>query len=359
PESYAEALKETDLDPVSEPRVDEVICEEGQPFSYRASFEIRPALQPTGYTGVEVYKEKVEATDAEVDRAIEYLRERAAEYVPMEGWPALREDLLVVDYEGYLGGKPLKEAKGQNVSIVLGARQFLPEFEEQLHGLKKGDTKEFVVEFPGDYGRRELAGKRVLFRVQVKDLKKKRVPPLDDDFAKSVGQCGNVRELREKVKKDLLLHKEREQVGRLKEQILDKLLGAHAFEPPESLVQAEVESMLGEVQRAGGAGPDRAAEEAARGLAKVTELARKRVRASLFLEAVAKQERLEAPEEEVNQEVQSLAAALDQDPTAFGEMLRREERLEGMRKRLQQRKALEFLYQRANVVEGVNLVTLA
>ncbi|MCI0656932.1 MAG: trigger factor, partial [Acidobacteria bacterium] len=196
----------------------------------------------------------------------------------------------------------------------------------------------------------------------VKDLKKKRVPPLDDDLAKSVGQCESVRELREKVKKDLLLHKEREHVGRLKEQILDKLLAAHSFEPPESLVQAEVESMLGEVQRAGSAGgaaPDRVAEETARGLAKVTELARKRVRASLFLDAVAKQERLEAPEEEVNREVQSLAVALDQDPAAFGEMLRREERLEGMRRRLQQRKALEFLFQRANVVEGVNLVTLA
>ncbi len=362
PQSYAEALKEANLDPVSEPRVDEVICEEGQPFSYRASFEVRPALQPSGYTGVEVYREKLEVTDADVDRAIEYFRERAAEYVPMDGWPALREDLLVVDYEGYLGGKPLKEVTGQHVSIVLGARQFIPEFEEQLHGLKKGDTKEFLVEFPGDHGRRELAGKRVLFRVHVKDLKKKRVPPLDDDFAKSVGGCEDIRGLREKVKKDLLLHKEREQGNRLKEQILDKLLAAHPFDPPESLVNAEVEDIVGDLQRSGsarGAAPDRVEEEVARGLARATELAKKRVRASLFLEAVAKQEKLEVPEEELDQEVQSLAAALDQEPTAFGERLRQEERLEGMRRRLQQRKALEFLYQRANVVEGVNLVTLA
>jgi len=362
PQSYAEALKEANLVPVSEPRVDEVICEEGQPFSYRASFEVRPALQPSGYTGIEVYRETLEVTDAEVDRAVEYLRERAAEYVPMDGWPALREDLLVLDYEGYHGGKPLKDAKGHNVSIVLGARQFIPEFEDQLHGLKKGDTKEFVVEFPADYDRRELAGRRILFRVQVKDLKKKRMPPLDDDFARSAGQCDTVRDLREKVKNDLLRHKEREQANRLKEQILDKLLAAHPFDPPESLVHAEVEDILSEVQRVGSArgdAPDRIEEEAARSRARATEVAKKRVQASLLLEAVAKQERLNVPDEELEQEVRSLAAAFDQEPTAFGERLRREERLEGMRRRLQQRKTLEFLYERANVVEGVNLVTLA
>jgi len=362
PESYSEALKEANLDPVSEPRVDEVVCEEGKPVSYRASFEIKPALQPSGYTGVEVYKEKIDVTEPEVDQSLEYLRERAAEYVPMDGWPALREDLLVVDYEGFAGGKPLKGVKNQNVSILLGARQFLPEFEEQLHGLKKGEAKEFSLEFPADHGRRELAGKRVLFRVTVKDLKKKRVPALDDDFARSAGESENVRELREKVKKDLLAHKEREQVGRYKEQILEKLLAAHPFEAPQSLVEAETDHILAELNRGPSAGGTRAArveEEATGGRAKATDLARKRVRSSLFLEAMAKQERLEISEEELDQEIRSLAGALNQDPGPFGEMLRREGRLDGMRRRLLERKTLDFLYQRANLVEGISLVALA
>ncbi|MCI0408091.1 MAG: trigger factor [Acidobacteria bacterium] len=362
PESYSEALKGANLDPVSEPRVDEVVCEEGQPLSYRASFEIKPSLQLSGYTSVQVYKDKFEVAESEVDRALEYLRERAAEYVPMDGWPALREDLLVVDYEGFVGGKPLKGVKGQNVSILLGARQFIPEFEEQLHGLKKGEAKEFTSEFPADHGRRELAGKRVLFRVTVKDLKKKRVPALDDDFARSAGESENVHELREKVRKDLLAHKEREQVGRLKERILEKLLAAHPFDAPQSLVETETDHILAELKRGQGGGGTRAArieEEEGGGRAKATDLARKRLRGSLFLEAVAKQERLEVSEEELNQEIRSLAGALNQDPAPFGEMLRREGRLDGMRRRLLERKALDFLYQRANVVEGVNLVALA
>lgn len=362
PESYAQALKEANLDPVSEPRVDELVCEEGKPLSYRASFEVKPALQPSGYTGIEVYREKVEVAESEVDQALEYLRERASAYVPMEGWPALREDLMVVDYEGFLHSKPLKEANGQNVSVLLGSRQFISGFEEQLHGLKKGETKEFTLEFPADHGRRELAGKRVLFKVAVKEVKKKRVPALDNEFAKSTGGCENVRELKEKVKSDLLAHKEREQVARLKEQILEKLLAAHSFDAPESLVDAEVEHILADLKQgltSRGTTSAQMAEDATRGREKATELAKKRVRSSLFLEAVAKQEQLAVSEEELNEEVRAFAAALNQEPAAFRETLRREGRLEGIKGRLLERKALNFLYDRANVAEGVNLVTLA
>lgn len=362
PESYTQALKQANLDPVSEPSVDEVVCEEGQPLRYRASFEVRPVLNLSGCTGIEVYKEKVAVETAEVDKALEYLREQAAEYVPMEGWPALREDLVVVDYAAFLGNKPLKGVSGQNVSILLGAHQFMPEFEEQLHGLKKGEEKEFFVEFPADHARRELAGKRLLFKATVKEVKKKRLPALDNEFAKSTGECETVAKLREKVEKDLLAHKEREQVGRLKDQILTKLLAAHDFDAPESLVDAETEDILADVRRSlvGRGMPDaHLEEEVARGRPKATDLARRRVRSSLFLDAVAEQERLAVSDEELSQEVRSLAAALNQDPTAFSEMMRREGRLEGMRRRLLERKALDFLYERAKVVEGVNLVTLA
>lgn len=360
PESYSQALKEANLNPVSEPSLDEVVCEEGKPFSYRATFDVKPELQLSGYTGVEIHKEKIEATDPEVDRALEYLRERAAEYVPMDGWPALQEDLLVVDYEGFAGGKPLKGVSGQNASILLGAHQFLPEFEAQLHGLKKGEIKEFSLEFPTDYGRRELAGKRVLFRVTVKEVKKKQVPPLDNDFAKSVGECEDVRALREKVRQDLLAHKELEHVGRLKSQILEKLRAAHSFDPPESLVDAEVEAILADLRRdAGGhrATPVRSEEETTRTKAK--DLALRRVRNSLLLEAVAKQEGLVVSEEELHNEVESTAAALNQKPEAFRELLQREGRIETIRMQVLERKALDLLYERANVVEGVNLVTLA
>ncbi|MDE2484466.1 MAG: trigger factor [candidate division NC10 bacterium] len=360
PESYGQALKEANLDPVSEPTLEEMVCEEGKPLSYRATFDVKPALQLSGYTGLEVYKEKIEATDSDVDQALEHFRERAAEYVPMDGWPALQEDLLVIDYEGFAGGKPLKDVSGRNTSILLGAHQFIPEFETQLHGLKKGEIREFSLEFPTDYGRRELAGKHVLFRIAVKEVKKKRVPSLDDDFAKTVGECEDVRTLREKVKQDLLAHKEREQVARLKGQIMEKLRAAHPFDPPESLVDAEVEAILADLRRdVSGHRTASAQREEETMRTKARELASRRVQNSLLLEAVAKQEGLVVSEEELQKEVESAAAALNRKPEALRELLQREGRIEAIRMQLLERKALDLLYERANVVEGVNLVTIA
>jgi trigger factor len=268
----------------------------------------------------------------------------------------------VIDYEGFAGGKPLKGVTGRNASILLGAHQFIPEFEAQLHGLKKGEVKEFSLEFPTDYGRRELAGKRVLFKVIVKEVKKKQVPPLDDNFAKSAGECDDLLALKEKVKQDLLSYKEREQVGRLKGQLLEKLRAAHAFDPPESLVDAEVEAILADLRRSVGGhratpAQDQGEEETMR--TKARELAAKRVRNSLLLEAIAKQEGFVVSEEELNAEIESTAAALNQKPDAFRKLLQREERIETIRMQLLERKALDFLYERAHVLEGANLITLA
>ncbi|MBZ0168397.1 MAG: trigger factor [Kofleriaceae bacterium] len=361
PESYGQALKETNLNPISEPVLEEVVYEEGKPLSFRATFDVKPALQLSGYVGVEAHKEKLEVTDSEVDQALEYLRGRAAEYVPMDGWPALQEDLLVIDYEGLAGGKLLKDASGRNASILLGAHQFIPEFEAQLHGLKKGDLKDFSLDFPNDYGRREVAGKRILFKVTVKEVKKKRVPPLDDDFAKAAAGCDNIEALRDKVKQDLLAHKEREQVTRLKDQVLGKLRTAHPFDPPESLVDAEVEAILADLHRSAGGRKttptQREEDETMR--TKARELASKRVQDSLLLETVAKQEGLTISEEELNKEVETAAAALNRKPEALRDMLEREGRIEAFRTRMLERKALDLLYERAHIVEGANIVTLA
>lgn len=360
PESYDRALKETNLDPVSEPILEEIVCEEGKPLSFRASFDVKPALQLSDYTGIVAQKEKLEVTDAEIDQAIEYLRERTAEYVPMDGWPALQEDLVVIDFEGFSGGKPLKGVSGRNTSVLLGAHQFIPEFETQLHSLKKGDFKEFTLEFPSDYGRRELGGKQVLFKVSVKEVKKKRVPPLDDNFAKSVAGSDDIQALREKVRQDLLAHKEREQTVRMKDQIMEKLRTAHPFDLPESLVEAEVEAILSDLRRsAGGRGTSPARHEEEAMQAKARKLASKRVQDALLLEIVAKQEGLEVSEDELSKEVESAAAALNRKPEAVRDMLQREGRMDAFRTRLLEQKALDLLYERAHIVEGANLITLA
>jgi trigger factor len=361
PESYSQALKEVDLNPIGDPTLEDMVCEEGKPFSYRATFDIKPVLQLSGYMGIDLSREKIEVPDSEVDRALEHIRDRAAQYIPMDGWPALQEDLLVIDYEGFAGGKPLKGVSGQNASVMLGAHQFIPEFEAQLHGLKKGEAKEFSIEFPSDYGRRELAGKRVLFKITVKEVKKKQLPALDDDFAKSEGECADLHELKEKVKQDLLAYKEREQVGRLKSQLLEKLRTAHPFDLPESLVKAEVEAILDDLKRSADGhktAPAKDLDEEETMRTRARELAVKRVRNSLLLEAIAKREELAVSEEELDKEIETAAASMNQKPEDFRALLERKDRIETIRIQLLERKALELLFEQAKIVEGNNLVTL-
>jgi trigger factor len=281
----------------------------------------------------------------------------------MEGWPALREDLVVLDYEGFIGGRPFKGGKGENVSLILGSHQLLPGFEEQLAGLQKGQTKEFSLDLPPDHPRTELAGRRALFKVVVKEVKKKRVPPLDDEFAKAVGECEGLKELKEKVRGELLQQKEREQEERLREKILEKVAEAHPVGLPESLVEEETERLLSELLGSLPAGSEvrglhREGEDG--GLrAKLQEVARRRVKASLLLEAIAQKEGLQVTEEELDREVGALASSLHQDPAALRSLLSQRGRLEGLRAQMLQRKALDLLYQTARIVEPLNLVTLA
>ncbi|MFN3477269.1 MAG: trigger factor, partial [Candidatus Methylomirabilales bacterium] len=355
PRASRQAIQEANLNPISEPTLEEATFEEGQPLRFRVSFEVKPSIQLSHYKGVDVFRERVSVSEEEVDRALHLLQEGSAEYVPMEGWPALRDDLVIVDYEGFIGGRPFKGGKGENVAIILGSGESLPGFEEELYGLQKMETKTFTVEIPSDYPRRDLAGKKILFKVTVKEIKKRRISPLDDEFARSKG-CENLGELKEQLKRELLQRKERAEEERLKEKILEKVIEAHPFEPPESLVEAELNGLLSEALRSlpQGRDPEKEAEVFRQ---RLREAAKRRVKASLILETIAQAEGLEVGEEEVDRELKALAASLNRDEAHLRGFFSGG-RLEGLKARLKERKALEFLYQQARITESLNLVTL-
>lgn len=357
PETSRQAIQEANLNPLSEPTLEEAIFEEGQPLRFKVSFEVKPSIQLRSYKGVDVFKEKVSVSEEEVERALHLLQEESAEYVPMEGWPALRDDLVIVDYEGFVGGRPFKGGKGENVAIILGSGEPFPGFAKELYGLQKMETKTFTVKIPSDHPRRDLAGREILFKVTVKEIKKRRIPPLDDEFARSKG-CENLGELKERAKRELLQRKERAEEERLKEKILEKVIEAHPFEPPESLVEAELNGLLSEALRSlpQGQDPEKEAEVFRQ---RFREAAKRRVKASLILEAIAQAEGLEVSEEEVDRELKALAASLNQDEAHLRGLFSRGGRLEGLKARLKERKALEFLYQQARITESLNLVTLA
>lgn len=367
PDSYRQALTQVELTPVSQPRVEDVHFHAGEPLRYRAIVEVKPPVTMKDYRGIPLERKAVEVTDQEVERGLEFLREDAAEYAPMEGWPAMRDDLIVLDHEGSIHGKPFKGGSGKNLTLLLGRGGYLPGFEEQVVGLQKGDSKQFRLTFPADSPRKDLAGRTAEFRVTIKEVKKRRVPELNDEFARTAGDVESVAALRDKLRERLKARKVREQEAELKRTLLEKLAATHEVELPEALVEAEAASLLQEMLgtlRASGGRVQGLAENAEALSAKAFEMARRRVKESLLLDAVARQENLTVSDAEVEAEIEAMAAAYPaMGGTEGGAPVRRAMedpgRRAGLQARVLERKALEFLYQEARITEGYNLITPA
>ncbi|OGB91150.1 MAG: trigger factor [candidate division NC10 bacterium RBG_16_65_8] len=362
PDSYREALTQAAIEPVSQPEVEEVHFHAGEPLTYRAVVEIKPPVTATDYRGIALEREKVEVTDQEVDRALEYLREDAAEYVPMEGWPALKDDLVILDHEGSLQGKPFKGGSGKNLTVALGHEGYLPGFTEQLAGMQKGESKHFSLQMPAEYPRKELAGRSVEFRVTVKEVKKRRVPELNDDFARSVGDVETLGALRDKLRQQLVQRKTREQDAALKRTLMGKLIQQHTLDVPEAMVVRETAAVLEELAmtlRATGGRMEGLPEDPEALKVMARETATRRVKESLLLEAVARQEQLTVTEEEIAAEVNTLAGVYRQEPAAVRRALDDPARRAGLTERLAERKAMDFLFQHATITDAYHLITPA
>lgn len=359
PDSYQEALTQAAIEPVSQPAVEDVHFHAGEPLRYRAVVEVKPPVAVQDYRGVPLEREKIEVSDQEVDRALEYLREDAAEYAPMEGWPALKDDLVILDHEGSVNGKPFKGGSGKNLTVALGHEGYLPGFTEQLSGTQKNETKQFSLQMPADYPRKELAGRSVDFRVTVKEVKKRRVPELNDDFAKSVGDVETLAALRDKLRQQLLQRKTREQDAALKRTLMDKLVQQTAVEVPEAMVEREAAALLEELAmtfRTTGGVVEGLPDNPEALQAHARETATRRVKEALLLEAVAKQEQLTVADEEIASEVNTLAGLYRKDPAAVRRALEDPARRAGLAGRLLERKALDFLFRHATITDAFHLI---
>ncbi|MCH7896140.1 MAG: trigger factor [candidate division NC10 bacterium] len=355
--TYRQALEQFHLDPVGLPTVEEVVFQLGETLRYRAVVEVKPPLEVKDYTGVAVSRRKVEVTDEEVEEHLKLLQEQAAEYVPMEGWPALGGDRLIVDAQGFLDGKPRKDLQVEDFSLELGAGQLLPGVDERLAGVQKGEVRDVPVTFPPEDSRKDLRNREIVFRFTVKEIKKKKVLPLDDAFARAVGEGETLRELRDKVRQEILKRKEEVEEQRLRWEVVEKVAAVHPFEVPEGLVRREMEGMLREFSTSVGAPPERLEGDVSFRL-KLEESARKRVKHALILEAITRQEGIAVDSEEVEAEVQRVASALNRKPDELMAHLNRESRIEGLRANLVERKTIDFLFAQARILDNFDLITL-
>jgi trigger factor len=310
-ETYPAALSEKGLHPVSPPVIDPGELESGKPFQYSATVEVKPEIKIEGYIGLNIEGKKESPKEEEVEERLKGLQNLHAQLrtVP-EPRPIQSGDHVIIDYEARMDNKPLEEGKAVDFTVEVGSGRFIPALEEKLVGLNLEEEKEIEVPFPEDYGYKKWAGKTVSFLVKVKEIKEKVFPPLDDEFAKDLGDYASLEDLKAKLKEEIEKEKELILDRQLKDQMIEQLIQANSFEIPESMVVEQAKALVSDTKlRLASQGialknlniPEEKLQEDYR------EVAQKQVRTYLILEKIAAQEGITVTDEEADERLQSIS----------------------------------------------------
>ena len=349
-ESYLRVLEENKLSPVEMPAISNVSTfSKGSPLSFTATVEVRPKFELGTYDGIEVKEQNITVSDEEVDQTIDRLREMYANLEVVEGRPLEKNDTAIIDFEGFRDGKSIEGAKASDYMLGLGSNTLIPGFEDQIAGMNKGETREIKVTFPPDYNNKELAGKDATFKVTLKEIKKKVLPELNDEFAKDIGQDKTVAELKEGIKKDIDIRKRNEQTTAQREELLSKLVNSHTFDVPPGMVEHELMTMARSyATRIARRGMDMKSIDIEKFREENRPIAEKRVKGILILDEIAVKEKLDVTEQEVTSALSTMARSANQSVDAIRKYYESQEGgLGNLRSSLIQEKTLGVLLSRA------------
>ena len=355
PEYLEKALDEKKLIPVTRPEVDKIDFKDGEPLRVHAVFEVLPDFELGDYKNLQVQVDEIELGDAQVDKTLEEMRERAATFVPVEGRPAKDGDSVLAKLTGTPrgGGDPVQ---AENVMVPLGAEETLGSFTENLRGASTGDKKQFEVAYPEDYPDSKLAGKTYDYSVEVQGIKEKKLPELNDEFAKDMaGEKGGVTtldELRKKIRESLDHEKEHRQSDQAHERILEQLVKTHDFPVPEALVESQMDTRLERTVRslaAQGVDPRAVNVDWPALRRRQRDRAIADVKAELIVDRIATAEKIDVTDEDVDKEIATLAERGGESATALRARLTKQGALDRMKSKLRSDRTIEWLYRTARI----------
>lgn len=244
PKAYEKGIEEYNLEPVDEPKFDVQQIEAGKPVLATAEVVVKPEAKVNKYKGLEVEKTVYEVTEEEVEERLKMMQEQNARLVAVEDRPAQDGDIVTIDFKGYIDNEPFEGGSAENYVLKLGSGSFIKGFEEQIIGMKPGETKDITVTFPEDYGSKELAGKEAVFNVTLKEIKVKELLPLDDDFAGDVSEFDTLEELKEDIKKKLQEDAKSKEERSLRTSVIDKLIEETEVEIPDVMIDHETDNII-------------------------------------------------------------------------------------------------------------------
>jgi trigger factor len=351
--TWKQAVAERGLEPLAEPVVEKVEAEPGAALKFVVSFEVLPKIEVTDYKGVSVASSPIAVEDTDVNQALEELRDKHAQFVPVENGTVQDGHYVTLTLNGEIegGGKPIHE---ENATLIVGAPQTSREFSANLQGAHIDEERSFDVVYPADYRQKRLAGKRVLYRAKINDIKQKQVVELNDDFARDVG-AASLDELRSQIRDELVTKARQAAEENAREAVLDKIVDRLVFEVPETMVREDLEDhargLAANLARQG-IDVSKTSIDWKKIFDEQRPHAERSVRRRMVLDAIARQEKIEVTEQEIDAECQRIAERSGKSAPAIRAQLEKDQRLQALRTYLQQHKALDFIFRNATISEG-------
>jgi trigger factor len=350
PKYFQKRVQEEELSVVGTPNIKDVHFHDGEPMRFKAEFEVAPVIELKDHRGVTVHYHEPEITAEDMDKRLEEIRERKAQFVNIDPRPAVDGDYAVISLDSLEGVEP--PIHQDEMTLMVGDPDKLPEFSEALRGMSPEEEKEFTIHYPDDYAQQELAGKTVGFRAKLKTLQVKELPELNDEFAKDLGDYQNLEQVREAVRTAIQREREFAAQQKAKEEIIDKLIESHDFPVPEAYVERQIETEAEEqFRRATGKDIDIKKlkenidwDRLKEGL---RDKALRDVKASLLVDRVAEVENLFATQDEVDKEVQRFARQTREPVAAVRKKLEKSGAIARIAHRIRSEKAINLLFEQA------------
>ena len=351
--SLAEAVKEYNLAPVSEPNVLNHAFTAEKDFTYAVSFEVKPEFTVQDYVGLEIEVPQVVVTEEEIETELKKLQENHAQLKPLEeSRPVKEKDMVLVDFEGTWAGQPIEGWRVVNHLVEAGSGTLVGDLDKNLIGMHIGEEKDVNLTLPADYLKKDLAGKEISVHLKVKEIKEKILPEVDDEFAKDLGEYQTIKDLKEHLH-NLIAERKKEEIRQItKEKILDKLVAQHSFSVPKSMIERQVQSFLAraELQLAReGRRIESASPEGEKLRETFLPLAEREVRGSLILEKIAEKEKISVSESEVDAHLEKLAKRLNRRVEAVKNLYQQRNLMDELRQQVLEEKTLDFLIEKAKI----------
>lgn len=353
-DSYFKALVEHRIAAISDPEIlENSPLERGKPFSYSAQVEVKPEVSVKDYQGISLQKEKFEYETKIVAERLEEMRAGRAEMAVSPRDEARTGDFVVIDFEGFVDGTPFEHGKADDYQLELGAGSFIPGFEEQLAGMKRGEEREIQVSFPENYGSKDLAGKPATFRVVLKEIKEKALPELNDEFALGFG-LASLAELKEKIEENYRRQETSRIDGDLRERLVGALVERNPLEVPETMVASQLDYMLQNIRnrfQSQGMTLEMLGMNEDSFKSMYRETAVKQVQGSLLLEAVARQEQFKVEAAEIDDKLQQIAEMANAPLEAVRKFYGSDEKRHGLIAQIVEEKSVQYLLSQAKIEE--------